>query len=551
MKLDERIEVFRKEFKENESFKVRKFLAFDREFALLYIEEFADFDLISKDIIKPILESKKEYKAKQKNEEENSKILLDSDIILNNFKEHKKTKNNENKTLNKNNNLKENLENEKNEKKKAENDKDKKEETEGTFPDFIAKEILYSSELNLSSDLNEIIKKLTRGEKILLIENEISAILINTKKLEKRAIVEPPNNNVIRGPREGFIEDINTNINLIKKRLVTTDLKVETLEIGRYTKSKVAICYLTKIANKTIVKKIKKRLGEIDIDGILDSYYLQDFLEEKPNSIFKQIGFTEKPDIVVAKMLEGRVGIVVDGSPVVLTIPFLLIEDLQSSEDYYTENNKVTFIRILRIIGVIISIILPGLYISLQLYHYKALPLKFLVTIINSSQNIPMPPAIEVLFAFFMFEILYEASVRTPKSLGSSFNIIGALILGDTAIKSNLASAPTIMIVALSSIAIYLIPESTNVVRLLRFAITLMGAILGILGICIGLIFVIGYLCDFDSYGADYLSPMAPYMKNDFKDFFVKGNIKKMKKRPDAFTQKNVTRQVERNDDEE
>ena len=224
MKLDERIEVFRKEFKENESFKVRKFLAFDREFALLYIEEFADFDLISKDIIKPILESKKEYKDKQKNEEENNKILLDSDIILNNFKEHKKTKNNENKTLNKNNNLKENLENEKNEKKKAENDKDKNEETEGTFPDFIAKEILYSSELNLSSDLNEIIKKLTRGEKILLIENEISAILINTKKLEKRAIVEPPNNNVIRGPREGFIEDINTNINLIKKRLVTTDL---------------------------------------------------------------------------------------------------------------------------------------------------------------------------------------------------------------------------------------------------------------------------------------------------------------------------------------
>lgn len=532
MKLDERIDVFRKEFKENESFKVRKFLAFDKEFALIYIEEFADFDIVSKDIIKPILESKKEFK--NKNENKNNKIILDDSLEL-------KKNSNKDKINKEQNSKQKNKENE-----KTNNDKQK-----GAFPDFIAKEILFSSEVNLSSDLNEIIEKLIRGEKALLIEDEEVVVLINTKKLDKRAIVEPPNNNVIRGPREGFIEDILTNINLIKKRLVTTDLKVETLEIGKFTKSKVAVCYLTKIADKNIVKKIKKRLEEINIDGILDSYYLQDFLEEKPNSIFKQIGFTEKPDILVGKMLEGRVGILVDGSPVALTIPFLLIEDLQSSEDYYTENNKVTFIRILRIIGVIISIVLPGLYISLQLYHYKALPLKFLVTIINSSQNIPMPPAIEVLFAFFMFEILYEASVRTPKSLGSSFNIIGALILGDTAIKSNLASAPTIMIVALSSIAIYLIPDSTNVVRLLRFAITLMGAILGILGICIGIIFVIGYLCDFDSYGADYLSPMAPYMKSDFKDFFFKGNIKKMKNRPSSFKQKNKTRQVNKNDNEE
>ena len=530
MKLDERIDVFRKEFKENESFKVRKFFAFNREFALLYIEEFADFDIISKDIIKPLLETTKKFRNFKEDKE--STILLNNDVGFKTSNEKESQKNNEN------------LQNSNKTKQEKEDDKN------GAFPNFVAKEILYSSEINLSSELNEIIKKLTRGEKALLIENEEVVVLINTKKLEKRTIVEPPNNNVIRGPREGFIEDINTNINLIKKRLVTTDLKVETLEIGRYTKSKVAICYLTKIADKKIVKKIKKRLEDIDIDGVLDSYYLQDFLEEKSNSIFKQIGFTEKPDILVGKMLEGRVGILVDGSPVALTVPFLLIEDLQSSEDYYTENNKVTFIRLLRIIGIIISITLPGLYISLQLYHYKALPLKFLVTIINSSQNIPMPPAIEVLFAFFMFEILYEASVRTPKSLGSSFNIIGALILGDTAIKSNLASAPTIMIVALSSIAIYLIPESTNVVRILRIAITLMGTILGIVGICIGLIFVVGYLSDFDSYGADYLSPMAPYIKNDFKDFFFKGNIKNMKKRPDGFSQKNETRQVTNHDNE-
>lgn len=545
MKLDDRIEIFKKALQENESLKVRKFCSFNREFALLFLEEFADFDIISKDIIKPILTSKKKFKNEST---KNKSQILSSDG--NNYIKSDEI----NKDKKEGANFKSNEKNKDKKNQKSNEDKEDKQKNEdeknGEFPNFIAKEILYSGEINLSSDYNEMYKKLARGEKVLIIENEEVCILINAKKLEKRAIVEPPNNNVVRGPREGFIEDINTNINLIRKRLVTTDLKVESMEIGRYTKSKVALCYLTKIANNKIVKKIKKRLEEIDIDGIIDSYYLQDYLEEKPNSIFKQIGFTEKPDILAAKMLEGRVGIIVDGSPVALTIPFLLVEDLQSSEDYYTENNKVTFIRLLRIIGVIISITVPGLYIALQLYHYKALPLKFLVTLINSSQNIPMPPALEVFFAFFMFEILYEASVRTPKSLGSSFNIIGALILGDTAIKSNLASAPTIMIVALSSIAIYLIPESTNVVRLLRIGITLMGAIIGIVGIVIGLIFVVGYLADFDSYGADYLSPIAPYKKSDFKDFFFKGNIKNMKKRPEAFMQKNITRQVNKNDNE-
>lgn len=529
MKLYERIERLRKEFKENQSFKVRRFFAFDRNFALVYTEEFADFNTLSKDILKPILTSKKKYSEKKSIiVDDTTNFNIENVEISNKNKEDESTQSKTDKTKNKN-----------------------EEKFENSFANFIATQILYAGELNLSDDESEMIQKLTRGEKVLLIEDEPIVILINTKKLEKRSVIEPPINNVVRGPREGFIEDINSNINLLRKRLVTTDLKIETLEIGRFTKSKVAICYLTKIADKKIVKKIKKRLEEIDIDGILDSYYLQDFLEEKPNSIFKQIGFTEKPDILVAKMLEGRVGILVDGSPVALSVPFLLVEDLQSSEDYYEENNKVTFIRVLRLLGVIIALTIPGIYISLQLYHYKALPLKFLVTLINSSQNIPMPPAIEVLFAFFMFEILYEASIRTPKGLGSSFNIIGALILGDTAVKSNLASAPTIMIVALSSIAIYLVPESTNVLRILRFAITLMGTIMGIIGVCVGLIFVVAYLCDFDSYGADYLSPIAPYSKSDFKDFFYKGNIKNMEKRPEAIKQKNKIRQGKKDDIEE
>jgi len=497
--LIKRIKKLKNEFKDNDSLKIREFFAFDKAFALIYLESFADFDVISKDIIAPIVTSKESF-----DEFCNKQILIES-----------------------------------------ENEGEQK-----SFPDFVAQKILYSSDISFSYSEDDFINKLTRGEKVLIVDGYEKAIIINVKKIEKRAIMEPPNNNIIRGPREGFIEDLNANINLLRKRLVTNDLKIETLEVGRFTKSKVAICYLTKIANKKVVKQIKKRISEIDIDGIVDSYYLQDFLEEKPTSLFKQVGWTEKPDILTGKMLEGRVAILVDGSPIALTLPFILIEDLQSAGDYYEENNSVTFIRLLRFFGLFIALTMPGIYIAMQLYHYKALPLKFLVTIINSSQNIPMPPAIEVLFAFFMFEILYEASVRTPKSLGSSFNIIGALILGDTAVKSNLASAPTIMIVALSSIAIYLIPEATNVMRLLRVFITLMATIIGVVGICLALVFIVAYLGDFDSYGADYLSPLAPYQKQDLKDSFYKANIKNLKTRPVSFKQKNLVRQGEKNDNE-
>lgn len=490
-KLDEIIKKYKKEFKNNSELKVRRFKALDREFALLYLESFSDFDIVSKDIILPLMQ----YNEKPQK----------SNLIINN------------------------------------------QNTYFEILNFIVENVLYACDTTISKSFKSNVLKISRGQKLLLCENVEEGILIDSKKVEKRAIVEPPTNNIIRGPREGFIEDIKTNINLIRKRLVTSDLKIDEMEIGRYTKTKIAICSITSIADKKVLKKIKERLSKIDIDGVIDSYYLQDFLEEKPNSIFKQIGYCEKPDILVAKMLEGRIGIIVDGSPIVLTLPFLLIEDLQNSEDYYENNNKVTFIRLLRVFGLIVALITPGLYIALQLYHLRALPLKFLTTIMNSSQNIPMPPAIEVLFAFFMFEILYEASIRTPKGLGSSFNIIGALILGDTAVKSNLSSAPTIMIVALSSIALYLLPETTGVLRLLRLGLTLLGAMLGLLGIIIGIFFISAYLNDFDSYGVAYLSPVSPYISNDYKDFILKKNLKKMNTRPLGFNQKNLTRMGEDN----
>jgi spore germination protein KA len=364
------------------------------------------------------------------------------------------------------------------------------------------------------------------------------------KKTVKRNITEPPTSAVLEGPREGFVESVDDNLCLIKKRLLTSDLKVINLIIGKYTKTKVSVMYLSSVANADIVKKITSKLKQIIIDGILDSYYLVEFLEERPNSIFKQVGRTEKPDILVSKLLEGRVAILCDGSPIALTLPFLLIEDLHSPDDYYQKNFRVSFVRVVRLIGVFLAVLLPGFYLAIELYHYKIIPLNLLVTLSNATANLPFGPLLEMLFIIILFEILYEANSRMPRSLGNALSIVGALILGDTAVKAGLISPPAVMIVALSGITIYTVPNQAGQLSLLRLAFTLAGAMLSLFGIVLLGVFLVFYLTNFNSYGTPYLAPFAPNIANDKKDAVFKASLLKMKKRPLAIQGKNKVRQV-------
>ena len=266
-------------------------------------------------------------------------------------------------------------------------------------------------------------------------------------------------------------------------------------------------------------------------------------LENKPNSIFRQVGTCEKPDIAAAKLLEGRVAILVDGSPIVLTVPFVLFEDMQSSNDYYSEPHRASTLRVLRVIAITLSIYLPGMYIALQLYHYKVLPLKFLVTIVNSTQNLPLNPFLEIFFIIILFDILFEASIRMPKYLGIAVSIIGALILGDTAVKAGLVSPPGVMIVAMSAITIYIIPNQSSQISILRFIFALLGGLLGSHGIILGSMILFSYLANFDSFYSPYLAPYAPYIFNDQKDGVFKDNILTMTSRPQSIPVKNRKRQ--------
>ena len=398
--------------------------------------------------------------------------------------------------------------------------------------DDLKNKVLSSVDVEVVNDIEQAVNSLLQGKTIIAIDGNPKFLACDIEKIVVRAIAEPPTSLVIKGPREGFNESIKYNLALIRRRAKSDNLVVKNLELGKMTKTSVSVVYFDSVADKGVVKEVLKRLSKVKIDGVIDSHYLVSYLTNNPHSIFKQIGDTEKPDILVAKMLEGRVGILVDGSPIALTVPFILIEDLQNSDDYYSQPTRVAFVRILRVIGVIIAVILPGVYIALQLYHYKILPLEFLVTIMNTTNGIPFSPFVEVVFVILLFEILYEANLRMPQYLGIATSIVGALILGETAVNAGLVSPPAVMIVALSGITFYIVPSQAGQFSILRILGCLIGAALGIYGILIFCVYIISYLAGFDSYKSPYLAPSAPFIWDDQKDFLVRFPIKEMKKRP-------------------
>lgn len=408
--------------------------------------------------------------------------------------------------------------------------------------DFIKNQILITSSIENLKTKEEIKQAFFRNKLIIFSNSENLVLAVDIEKYPVRVPAEPPTSPVVKGPREGFVEDIKTNLTLLRRRFSSQNFVFEELTVGKYSKTRVAIAYLNGIANKSIIRSVKNKISKINIDGIVDSFYLINFLEEKKHSMFKQVGSSEKPDIISAKMLEGRIAIIVDNSPIVLTVPFLYIEDVQSSNDYYTNYIYATFIRFIRLFGIFMSVIVPGFYLALRFYHYNIVPYKFLITIANATQTIPFTPFLEIVFILVLFQLLYEVSLRLPRYLGLATSIVGALILGDTGVKAGLISPPGVMIIALSMIAIYTVPDQADQLNLLRFVFLILGGGLGFFGIIAGSIFIISYLNSLENYGSSYFAPFAPYFSSDFKDGMFKDVISNMKKRPYSIKTKNRVR---------
>ncbi len=424
------------------------------------------------------------------------------------------------------------------------------------FVDGICKPIIHCKNLSFNNliscisvsevtqiENNQALNKILQGNVVLIISGEEKLLAVDILKYPARVPSEPPTSSVIQGPREGFTEDIKTNITLIRRRFYNKNLVLKDLFVGRYSNTRITLAYLNGVADDKVVKDITDRLNKIDVDGIIDSYYIIKYLEKHPKSLFKQVGSMEKPDIIAGKILEGRVAIIVDGSPIVLTLPFLFFEEVQSSNDYYNSYIYSSFIRIVRLLGIMISVVIPGIYIALRIYHQNVIPIKFLITITNTTKGLPFTPFLEMLFISLLFQILYEVSVRLPSYLGLATSIVGALILGDTGVKAGLISPPGVIIVALAKIALYTVPEQAYQLTILQWLFLFVGGSMGLLGIVGFLVYLVVYLASLDSYGAPYLAPYAPRVYNDLEDGVFMEPTNNMKYRPQSFKNKNKKRQ--------
>lgn len=401
---------------------------------------------------------------------------------------------------------------------------------------------LFCPEVKEERDFTTLTDAILGGDCAVFTDGTASALLVGLRKYTLRAVAEPPTSTVIKGPREGFIEDMKTNASLVRRRLKSPDLMLTPVTVGKYSQTAVTLCYLSSVVKKGLVERIQAKLNRIDIDGIIDSSYLSRFLSARKDSIFRQVGTTEKPDVLAAKMLEGRVGILVDGSPIALTLPYVVLEDFQSPEDYFNSAARATVSRMLRITAILLSVLLPALFVSAQLFHLQLIPLNFLLTIVNSIKGIPLSPSFEMFFTLLIFEILNEASVRMPKYVGMALSIVGALVLGDTAVRAGIVSTPTIMIMALSGISMYTVPELVETFSLLRIAFLFLAGSLGSYGIIAGGAFLLVYLVTLENFGVPVLSPYAPLIASDLKDSVIKGQLTEMRTRPKSIGSPNRVR---------
>lgn len=400
--------------------------------------------------------------------------------------------------------------------------------------DILINEILYHSQTKIGKNIEPLVDNLLRGESAILIDGINEVIHIGTRSIEKRSITQPETEQVILGPREGFIENISTNIALLRYRLPTVDFQVKTKKIGRMTKSTVAYCYIKGVASETVIKEVEKRLSEIDIDAIMDVGYLEQFIEDNPFSPFPQTQSTERPDRTVANLLEGRVAILVDGSPFALMVPVVFNQFYQTTEDYSSRFLMGSFTRLARMLALVFSLIFPSLYVSFISFNPELLPTEFAVAVAGGRAGVPYPAVIEVLIIEVAMEILREATVRLPKQVGGALSIVGVLVIGQAAVEAGLSSPITVVVIALTTIGSFATPaySAAFALRMLRFPIMILAGIFGLYGIMIGIIYIFNHMLSLKSFGVPYMAPVSPEDYQGMKDVVIRSPLWWMPKRP-------------------
>ncbi|KPU27457.1 spore gernimation protein [Caloranaerobacter sp. TR13] len=392
------------------------------------------------------------------------------------------------------------------------------------------------TEMKEVETLNEAIDNILAGETILLINRYQKIIIASSRGWPVRGLTEPQTETVIRGPRDGFVETLKVNTTLVRRRIRDPKLKIKNMQIGRRSKTDIAVLYIEDVANKELIEEVIKRLKTIKVDVILESGIIEQFIEDNWASPFPQIENTERPDAVAAALYEGRVAILVDNTPFALIVPVTISTLLQSSEDYYERWIITSLIRILRYIASFMALLLPSIYIAVTAYHPGMLPTQLALYLAATREGVPFPAIIEAFIMEVTIELLREAGMRLSGPIGTTIGIVGGLVIGQAAVEAGIVSPMMVIIVALTTIASFAIP-SYNIAtgfRFVRFGIMIFSAILGLYGIMLALIILGTHLVRLESFGVPYMSPYVSFSAtyNDLKDSLVRMPIQTMKKRP-------------------
>ncbi len=407
---------------------------------------------------------------------------------------------------------------------------------EENFIDVLTNNVLLINEVKKTNNMKQVIENVTYGDTILFIDKFDYALILSTKNFKIRDINEPENEKILSGPHEGFNESIFSNLSLIHRKLRTNNLKIKYLKIGEESNTMVCICYLDNIVNKKILNELYIRLNKIKIDGILDSHYINEIIKDAPFSLFRTTGSTERPDAVIGKMLEGRIAIMVDGTPTVLTVPYLFIENFQSSEDYYMNFYYTSFTRFTRILGFILTIMIPAFYVSIVAYHQEMLPTNLFINIAMERQNAPLPAALECFIMLIVFDILKETGIRMPSNIGQALSIVGALVIGQSAVEAKLVAAPMIIVVASTGITSLLVPKLSSPVIFVRFILLALASVLGFYGLLLGISWVIINILNLRSFGVPEITISGNITMQNIKDQIVRTSWKNMHMRPKFIT---------------
>jgi spore germination protein KA len=393
----------------------------------------------------------------------------------------------------------------------------------------------------------DLFLSLMSGATIILMDGVPIALSASTKGGEHRSIQEPATQLAIRGPREGFTESIRTNTAMIRRRIKNPNLWLETMKIGEVTQTDVAIMYIKGIANDEIVEEVKKRLRRIHIDSILESGYIEQLIEDQTFTTFPTTYHTERPDVVAANLLEGRVAVLVDGTPFVLLAPAVFIQFFQAVEDYYARFDIATALRFLRVLVFFISIVAPSIYVAVTTFHQEMIPTQLVIAIAAQREAVPFPAFVEAVIMEVTFEILREAGVRLPRAIGQAVSIVGALVIGQAAVEAGFVSSAMVIVVSITAIASFATPSFAIAIsaRLIRFLLMFLAALFGFYGIIMGILWMTIHLCSLRSFGVPYMSPLAPFIPSNFGDTIFRVPTWAFKERPRLMNETNIIREGE------